>query len=174
MRPVDQARDAVHVADVLARAGVLRPIRPDRIVRIAQAYRHWGVSLASAFATAAARYDARLAVVDERGAFTYHDIDRRSDAIAHGLRASGIDHRATVGVLCRNHHYFLEVTAALAKLGADTVYCNTGFSAPQLRGVMEREGAQLLVLDDEFTPVADAAGATEQILAWTDRTGLAA
>ena len=35
-------------------------------------------------------------------------------------------------VLCRNHRYFFEITGALAKLGANALYLNTGFAAPQV------------------------------------------
>jgi fatty-acyl-CoA synthase len=160
--------DALHSARVLARSGALAPARPDRLARMLAAYRHWGVSLASAFATAAARFDERIAIVDERGSESYAQLDARTDAIARGLVETGVRGGGTVGVLCRNHRYFFEITGALAKLGAHAVYLNTGFSAPQLRDVMERERAVLLVHDEDFTPVAHDAGMESRLLAWTE------
>ncbi|HYL51170.1 MAG TPA: acyl-CoA synthetase, partial [Acidimicrobiia bacterium] len=67
MGPIERFADAAHAARVLARAGLLSPEPPRRVLRIASAGRHWGASLAGAFAISAARYDARVALVDERG-----------------------------------------------------------------------------------------------------------
>jgi fatty-acyl-CoA synthase len=72
-------------------------------------------------------------------------------------------------VLCRNHAGFVEVIAALAKLGADAVSLNTGFGAPQLRGVLEREHVVAVVHDEEFATVVDAAAPDlVRIVAWHD------
>ena len=43
-----------------------------------------------------------VAVVDERGSVTYRQLDRRSNAIAQGLRALGVQHTHVVAVMCRN------------------------------------------------------------------------
>jgi fatty-acyl-CoA synthase len=137
-------------------------------VRAAIAYRHWGSSIASAFAVAAARYGGRTAVIDERGTVTFAELDARADSIARGFTKSGINAGDSVGVLCRNHRYIVEVGGALAKVGAHAVYLNTGFASHQLQAVYEREGAVALVHDEEFTDVAVGAGITPRIIAWGD------
>ena len=43
-------------------------------------------------------------------------------------------------MLCRNHHGFVDATVAASKLGADLLFLNTGFAAPQLGEVLDREG----------------------------------
>ena len=72
-------------------------------------------------------------------------------------------------MLCRNHAGFVEATAALAKLGADAVSLSTGFAAPQLHVVLEREHVGAVVHDEEFTAVLDgAAPDMVRFVAWHD------
>jgi acyl-CoA synthetase (AMP-forming)/AMP-acid ligase II len=155
---------------VLRRAGVAGPQRPDRLVRAGLAFRHWGLSYASGFAAAAARYPDRACVVDERGTLTWSDVDRRTNAMAHGLRALGVDDGDLVAVMCRNHRGFVEATAALAKVGASTLFLNTAFAGPQLREVIEREGPAVVVYDEEFSDLlgmeTDRVG--QRLVAWTE------
>ena len=134
MGPFERLTEAARAAAVLARAGVLHPEPPSRMLRIASAVRHWGPSVAAVFAITAARFDTRIALVDERGPLTFADLDRRSDALARGLRDIGVGEGDTVGVLCRNHRYFFDLTGALAKVGVNVLFLNTGFSAPQPSG----------------------------------------
>ena len=142
--------DVLHAMRVLTRAGVLRPIRPDRMLRAGLAARYWGVTFAAAFPAIAAFYGRRAAVVDEEGTLTFEDLERRSNALARGLAGRGIGEGQTVAVMCRNHRGFVEVTAALAKLGTDTLYLNTGFAAPQALEVVRSNGATALVHDADL------------------------
>jgi fatty-acyl-CoA synthase len=168
VRLTERLSDTVHAARVLARSGVFAPERPDRLWHLAEAARHWGTTLGAAFAAGAARFEGRTAIVDERGAVSFAELDHRTDALARGLLATGVRPGDAVGVLCRNTRHFFDITGALAKVGADTVYLNTGFSAPQLRDVMAREHATVLVHDDEFTPTVHATGLQSTLLAWSD------
>ena len=165
MTPVD----LLAAARVSARAGLLRPPRPDRAWALGRALRHWGSTLAGGFAANAARNPDRPAVVDERGELTYGELHRRTNAQANALRERDIGASSKVGLLCRNHAGFIEATAALAKLGADTVSLNTGFAAPQLRDVLERERVVAVVHDEEFTALVDGA-APDMVgfVAWHD------
>ena len=56
----------------------------------------------------------------------------------------------TVAILCRNHRGFVDALGAAAKLGADALLLNTGFSGPQLADVVQREKAELVIYDEEF------------------------
>jgi fatty-acyl-CoA synthase len=170
----ERLAEAAHAARVLARSGALRPEAPNRLVQMARAAGHWGIGLAAAFATSAARYRDRVAIVDERGTTTYRELDARTDALARALAARGAGADTVVGVLCRNHRGFFDATGAIAKLGADAVYLNTGFSAPQLRDVAAREQVGLLIHDEEFGDLAAAAGVDRRVVAWTDRSDSAA
>ena len=171
MGPVDQLVDTVRATVALAQAGVLRPEPPDRLWRLARAVRKWGPGLAAVFAIGAERFADRAALVDERGPLTFAELDARCDAVARGLIETGVQPGDTVGILCRNHRYLFEITGALAKLGADALYLNTGLAAPQLDLVVRRERAILLVHDEEFAPVATAAGIESRLVAWAEGAG---
>ncbi len=168
MRPAEQLADATRTARALLQTGVLRPERPDRLRRLVRAFRHWGPGLAAVFAMGAARRGDRPALVDEHGSLSFADLDARAAAIARGLIETGVRTDDTVAVLCRNHRYFFEITGALAKLGANALYLNTGFAGPQIADVVHRERAVLLVHDDEFTALVVAAGIEHRLRAWTD------
>jgi fatty-acyl-CoA synthase len=171
MRATERLAGTLHSARVLARTGVLHATRPGRLAHAIGAARHWGPSLGGLVAATGARYDDRIAIIDERGTVTFSQLDIRTDALARGLESSGIRSSDTVGVLCRNHRYFVEATVALAKLGADILFLNTGFSGPQLREVMRREEAVALIHDEEFGDIAKDADVPARFVAWSDHTG---
>jgi fatty-acyl-CoA synthase len=152
---------------ILSDTGLIQPTRPDRLVSTALAVARWGPTPAGALAAAARRSPETDAIVDERGALTWAGLHRRTNALARGLAALGVAEGDGVAVLCRNHRGFVEVSAAVSKLGADVLYLNTGFSAPQAADVLAREGAAAVVFDSEFTDVvAPAAKGLLQVAAW--------
>ena len=172
-RLVDHLAEATHATQAIVRSGVLRPERPDRLWHAAQAVHHWGAGTAALFAMGAARFGDDPALIDERGPVSFRDLDARADAIARGLIETGVHAGDTVAILCRNHRYFFEMTGALAKLGANALYLNTGLAAPQLDVVLQRERAIVLVHDEEFDAVVGAAGVEPGCSvdeAWTDCT----
>jgi len=121
---------------------------------MASAIRKYGVSPAVGFALGAARAPDRAAVIDESGPLTYAEMEARANALAASLTMLGFTDTSRVGLLCRNHRGFVEATFALAVLGCDALYLNTGFAAPQLADVMAREGATAIILDEDFLPLA--------------------
>lgn len=136
----------------LARAA-LRPERPDRLPRAMAALALTGPTLAGGVAMAAARYPTANAVVDDDGAMTYGRLWTLSDGVARALRRAGVQEGSTIGLLHRNHRGFLISLLAAAKLGADIVYLNTGFAGPQLADVVDHEGIDVVLHDDEFAPL---------------------
>jgi fatty-acyl-CoA synthase len=75
----------------------------------------------------------------------------------------------SVAVLCRNHRYFVDVSTALSKIGADILYLNTAFSAKQLGEVCDREKPAAIVYDDEFTELVDKSGTDlKRVIGWRD------
>ena len=52
--------DTVHMANTFARAGLLRPSRPDRTLRALVGLHRFGPTLAAGYLGAAARYRTRL------------------------------------------------------------------------------------------------------------------
>jgi acyl-CoA synthetase (AMP-forming)/AMP-acid ligase II len=146
-----QVADSVFEAGVLVQTGILRPLRPDKAVRIGERYLRWGASPALGSAACAISHPDDVAVVDEAGQLTWAQTHRRSNALARALRNEGIGEEDGVAVMCRNHRYFIEATMACSKLGAVALYLNTAFAGPQLADVVERERPAALIYDDEFT-----------------------
>ncbi|MBO2455150.1 AMP-binding protein [Actinomadura barringtoniae] len=150
---------------------MLHPIRPDRAARLPFQYVRFGPNPGTVGAMAALRYPDRTAIVDERGSLTYAELEHRAAALATAL-TERIDEGDRVGVLCRNHRWFVTAVLAASRLGGDVVLLNTDFSATQLGQVAEREGVALLIHDQEFDPVVDeSAFAGQRVHAWVDGDG---
>jgi acyl-CoA synthetase (AMP-forming)/AMP-acid ligase II len=141
----------------LAEAGVIRPVRPDKLALMMRVLARWGASPAGGIITAAINHPDDEMVIDEAGSFSFADVHRRSNALARALAGKGVGEGDGVAIMCRNHHGFIEVTLAISKLGANGLYLNTAFAAPQLADVVEREQPVALVYDEEFGPLLEQA-----------------
>ncbi len=175
-RPIERGRallDALaHKAEgvkVLADAGIVRPVRPDKLVGVVSTLKRWGRGPASGYITSGRLCPDTTAIVDERGSLSFGELDRRTNALANSLAAAGLEEGDGIGIMCRNHRGFVEATVATAKLGADALYLNTAFAGPQLAEVVEREGPTALIYDEEFSGLLDRAGADRScFVAWCD------
>jgi acyl-CoA synthetase (AMP-forming)/AMP-acid ligase II len=166
------ARYRLEIARTLLGTGMIAPTRPDKIVRSLGALRQWGPTPAAAYTASAIRYPQRLAIIDERGTLTFAEIDRRTNALAHGLAAAGIGQGDAVAIMCRNHRGFVETTVACSKLGASVLYLNTAFAGPQITDVLEREGPVGLVYDEEFAGlVRGGAEGRKCFISWCEPGG---
>ena len=156
-------------AKVLIDAGVIRPMRPDRLWGVLRTLQKWGRSPAAGAISLAERYPDGTMIVDELGTLTYSEVDTRTNALAHALSDAGIGEGDGVGVMCRNHRGFIEATIALSKLGADALYLNTAFAGPQLTEVVQREKPKALIFDEEFYELLEDAGhRRKRFVAWHD------
>src|SRR4051795_12348378 len=159
----------LHTVYALTNAGIIRPQRPDRAARVALAFLRWGPTPAAGYASNAARYPDETAIIDELGTLTFKEVHERTNALAHALRAEGIGEGDGVGIMCRNHRGFVDAYVALSKLGANALFLNTAFSAPQLTDVAEREEPKALIYDHEFADlVKDAGKRRKRYIAWHD------
>ncbi|MEK6229698.1 MAG: AMP-binding protein, partial [Actinomycetota bacterium] len=158
---------------VLVEAGVIRPIRPDKLVKAAITLARWGRSPAAGFITGAVIHPNDTAVVDDRGTLSWREIDERTNALAHSLADAGIKEGDGVAIMCRNHRGFIEATVAIAKLGGNALYLNTAFAGPQLTEVVKREKPIAIVFDEEFSELlSDAAERRKRFIGWHDSDDL--
>ncbi len=155
----------VGAVKVLSRAGLLQPVRPDRLLGIGLAAARWGISPATGYAAGASRHPDRLALVDDDGALTWREVDLRTDRLAGALRARGVLEGTSVGVLARNGRGFVETVVAVAKCGADVLYLNTGWGVEQTQQVLAAQGGTVLVRDEEFAAVPGVGDVTTEELA---------
>ena len=135
----------------------IHPVRPDKLALMVRVLARWGASPAAGIAGAAINHPDEVMVEDEAGSLTFAEVHRRSNALARGLAAEGVREGDGVAIMCRNHRGFVEATLAVSKLGANGLYMNTAFAAPQLAGVVEREEPVALIYDGEFAGLLEQA-----------------
>ena len=99
----------------------------------------------------------RAAIIDEEGALTYRELDEAANAVANGLLAKGVRGGDGVAILARNHRWFAIANFGCARVGARIILLNSEFSGPQIKEVSEREGAKLIIYDDEYTKAVSKA-----------------
>ena len=160
----------ISIVDVVHRTGFLDP---RRLPALTTSITRWGPTAAAVYATGAFVTPNRPAVVDGAGRVSYSELHRRSSALAKGLRQLGLGADGRLGVACRNHADFVELTVAAAKIGAGVVYLNTGFARPQMTEVVRREDIAVLAVDDALLDLVDESIDTPVVVAATsaaDRT----
>ena len=153
----------------LAKAGIVRPTRPDKLVALGVALARWGPTPAAGYTVSATRYPDEVGIVDEAGTLTFREIHARTNALANAWREAGIGPGDGVAIMCRNHRGFIEGVVACSKLGANALFLNTAFSKPQLTDVAKREKPKAVIYDFEFADVlADAGRRRRRYVAWRD------
>jgi acyl-CoA synthetase (AMP-forming)/AMP-acid ligase II len=169
---VDLLRGGINklwTAKVLAETGIIRPTRPDKLLRIGLALQRWGPTPAAGYTAAAIRFPDDTAIVDELGTLTFREVHERTNALANALSDAGINEGDGVAIMCRNHRGFVDATVACSKLGAHALYLNTAFAGPQITDVVDREKPAALIYDSEFEELTHDAGVRrKRFIAWHD------
>ena len=105
----------------------------------------------------ARRHPDRAACIDEEGELSYRELNEAAHAVANGLIEKGVKGGDGVAILARNHRWFLIANFGAARVGARIILLNSEFSGPQIKEVSEREGAKLIIYDDEYTKAVSKA-----------------
>ncbi|MGV0739295.1 long-chain-fatty-acid--CoA ligase FadD2 [Mycobacterium syngnathidarum] len=140
----------LHYARKMFEAGALRLEPPQNILAMLGDIRTWG-EIGMIPALNARRHPNRVAVIDDDGEFTFGELDSAAHAVAHELLTVGVRGGDGVGILARNHRWFLVALYGAARVGARIILLNSEFSGPQIKEVSEREGAKVIIYDDEYT-----------------------
>ena len=144
----DRVSVNLQAVDTIRRMGLLKP---KAAASALQSAKRWGPTLAAGYAAGVARRGDEVAIVDDDGSLIFRQVHEQSSALANALARRGVGPETPVALLARNSRWFVLAVAALDKLGATVLYMNTGFAGPQLAEVLEREGCDLLLHDDEFS-----------------------
>jgi fatty-acyl-CoA synthase len=107
-------------------------------------------SLAALLDRAELLWPKRTAASDASATLCYRELAGLTRGIACDLHGRGIRQGHRVAALCENHHRFLALHFAVARLGAILVPCNTRLTATEHATVLERAGASLLCADRAF------------------------
>jgi acyl-CoA synthetase (AMP-forming)/AMP-acid ligase II/uncharacterized membrane protein len=154
---------------VLIDRGVIRPVRPDKLMHVGLTLTRWGRSPAAGYISQAVQHPDEPSIVDELGTLSFAEVNTRTNALAHALSDHGVKEGDGVAIMCRNHRGFVEATVAVSKLGADALFLNTSFAAPQLTEVVRNEKPAAIVYDEEFAGLVEEAGKRrKRFIAWHD------
>jgi fatty-acyl-CoA synthase len=173
MSPLQHVLDLIsnraQAVKVLAEAGVIRPMRPDKAVQMAATMLRWGPTPAAGYTVSVVRRPDKVGIVDELGTLTFREIHERTNALANAWSDLGIGPGDGIAILCRNHRGFVDATVACSKLGANALYLNTMFAGPQITDVCKREKPKAIVYDQEFEELVQEAGKRrKRFVAWFD------
>jgi fatty-acyl-CoA synthase len=144
-----RANDEAYFAAACFRAGIFGLDPPRRLARMALLLERYGL-LSATLGVSALRHADQVAIRDERGDVTYRELDEQTNALANAWRREGFQPGEGIAILVRNHRGFLQAVFAAAKCGAKIILLNTSFAGPQIREVAQREGTDMLVVDDEY------------------------
>jgi fatty-acyl-CoA synthase len=140
----------LHYLRKIIESGTFRLENPLNYAAMAADIGRWGeIGMLPAFN--ARRTPDRAAIIDDEGSFTYKELDEAANAVAHGLLAKGVRGGDGVAILARNHRWFAVAQFGCARVGARIILLNSSFSGPQIKEVSDREGAKLIIYDDEYT-----------------------
>ena len=88
-----------------------------------------------------ARYGRRKCLTFERKTYTYRDVNRKVNQVAHGLRKLGVVQGSRVGIILPNCPEYIFTYFGVLKLGAVNVPVNTFLSLDEIEFILfEREG----------------------------------
>ncbi len=146
----------LHYALKMFEAGAFKIEPPQNVAAMVADIRRWG-EFGMIPALNARRTPDRTAIIDDDGEVTFKELDDAANAVANGLLALGVRGGDGVALLIRNHRWFLIALYGAAKVGVRLILLNSEFSGPQIKEVSEREGAKLIIFDDEYTKAVSAA-----------------
>jgi fatty-acyl-CoA synthase len=152
----DRGLAELHYLRKIIESGAFRLEPPLNYAAMGADIRKWG-EFGMLPSLNARRHPDRAACIDEEGEFTYRELDEASHAVANGLIEKGVKGGDGVAILARNHRWFLVANYGAARAGARIILLNSEFSGPQIKEVAEREGAKLIVYDDEYTKAVSKA-----------------
>jgi fatty-acyl-CoA synthase len=146
---VERGSAELHYAYKMLEAGAFKLEPPQNIAAMVADIRRWG-EFGMMPALNARRTPNRAAIIDDDGEITFAELDEAAHAVANGLLAMGVKGGDGVAILARNHRWFLIAVYGAARVGARIILLNSEFSGPQIKEVSEREGAKLIIYDDEY------------------------
>jgi fatty-acyl-CoA synthase len=98
----------------------------------------------------------RTALVFREERWTYAELDRLTNRVAHGLHALGVNAGDRVGFLGLNHPRFFLTLFSAAKLGAIFVPLNFRLTGPELSFIARDAGIHTLVYEEIFGSTVEA------------------
>jgi fatty-acyl-CoA synthase len=149
-RYLERGAAELHYVRKIIEAGGFRLEPPQNYAAMVTEIAKWG-EFGMLPSMNARRTPHRAACIDEDGELSYSELDEAAHAVANGLLDMGVRAGDGVALLARNHRWFLIANFGAARVGARIILLNSEFSGPQIKEVSEREGAKVIIYDDEYT-----------------------
>jgi len=153
---VERGASELHYVRKIFESGAFRLESPLKTAAMAADIQKWG-EFGLLPSLNARRHPERAACIDEDGEFSYAELDEAAHAVANGLIEMGIQGGDGIAILARNTRWFLVANYGAARAGARIILLNSEFSGPQIKEVSEREGARVIIYDDEYTKAVSKA-----------------
>ena len=99
----------------------------------------------------------RDALIDERGALTWRELNQRSNRLIAAFAGLGLKQGDTIALFAGNCREYYEIMLAATHAGIVYVPVNWHFSAEELAYVVADSGARVLFVENQFSDVASAA-----------------
>jgi acyl-CoA synthetase (AMP-forming)/AMP-acid ligase II len=104
----------------------------------------------------AKKFPFNVALKDKERKFTYPEVNRRVNKLAHSLLNLGLSKGDKVAVLLENSIEIVEVYLATAKTGLIIVPVNFRLVGSDIAYIVNHSDAQAFIVHDDFTPNVDA------------------
>ena len=93
----------------------------------------------------------RLALVAPERSFTYGDLNREANRVAHALLGLGLKEGDRLGVLAMNYPEFLTILFGAGKVGMTVVSLNYRLTVPELAYQVQDSGARIAFVGSELS-----------------------
>ena len=104
----------------------------------------------------AKKFPNTIAMKDEKRSFTYPELNKRVNKLAHSLLSFGLKKGDKVAVLLENSIEIIEIYLAAAKTGIVIVPINFRLVGPEVEYIANNSDAQVFIVHDEFIPAIDS------------------
>ncbi|MGD8703842.1 MAG: class I adenylate-forming enzyme family protein, partial [Desulfosarcina sp.] len=115
---------------------------------------HW-MNLGQQLKLNAKKFPDTVALCDAQRRFTYPEVNRRVNRLAHRLMQMGLQKGDKLAVLMENSIEIVELFLATAKTGIVIVPVNFRLVGPEVAYIVENADAKAMVVDHEFTACVD-------------------
>ena len=104
----------------------------------------------------AKKFPNTIALKDEKKSYTYPEVNKRVNKLAHSLLSLGLKKGDKVAVLLENSIEIIEIYLSVAKTGIVIVPINFRLVGPEIEYIANNSDAQAFIVHDEFTSTVDS------------------
>ena len=116
----------------------------------------------------------KIAMIDlmSKRRFTYKDLHERAGRVAGFLKSKGIKKGDRVAYLCLNTSDVMELIFGCWRIGAVCLALNFRLTPPELAFILNDSETSMVLVDEPFKPLGEAAKALTKVEHWVDTDGL--